>query len=260
MRHTFKRCAATLLLAVALEAPLPAAAADYTDIWYNPAESGWGVNLVQGENVLFATFFVYDPARQPTWYVAVLTNDGTGVYSGSVLATSGPYLGAPWDGVTTNAIVGDATFRPTAADAATLTYNIGPAPVTKSILRQTLKTIVLGGDYIGGVAADQFSCSNPLGNVSARRSADIAVTQTVAGDGRIDLAVAGGPACSISGTLVQRGQLYSMIGARYVCNNGLDTHVDVTELHATAQGIEGRWAGRVAGGCTEQGSFAAVLK
>ena len=261
MNVTSKRLLAALLLALGLgAATLPAHAADYTDIWFNPAESGWGVNLIQAEDVLFATFFVYDTARQPIWYVALLTNDGTGVFSGDVLLTSGPYLGAPWDGTAGYQTVGSATFRPTAADTAVLSYNIGAVPVAKNIVRQTLKTIVLGGNYIGGVAADQFNCTNPLANTSARKGADIAMSQTAAGDGQIDFSFAGGLACTISGALVQRGQLYSMTGARYVCNTGLDTHVNVTELHATAQGIEGRWAGSVAGGCTEQGSFAAVLK
>src|SRR5438477_4426313 len=51
---------------------------DVTDLWWNPAESGWGVNLIQQDNIVFATLFVYDASSQPTWFV------------GSALATSGP--------------------------------------------------------------------------------------------------------------------------------------------------------------------------
>ncbi len=120
--------------------------------------------------------------------------------------------------------------------------------------------LVLGGAYLGGVTADQFNCSNPLANVSTTRSADINVSQTVAGAGQIDFAFAGGLTCSLKGALVQRGQLYSITGASYTCSTGLATAANVTELHATAQGIEGKWTASVPGGCTERGAFAAVLR
>ena len=41
-----------------------------TDMWFNPAESGWGLNLIHQGDTLFATLFVYGPDGQPRWYVA----------------------------------------------------------------------------------------------------------------------------------------------------------------------------------------------
>src|SRR5215831_3630119 len=32
---------------------------NFSDLWWNPAESGWGVNLQQQGNILFATWFTY---------------------------------------------------------------------------------------------------------------------------------------------------------------------------------------------------------
>ncbi|MEP7205704.1 MAG: hypothetical protein ABI920_02110 [Casimicrobiaceae bacterium] len=258
MPHRF---IASLMVAAALTVAPAARAVDYTDIWYDPAESGWGVNLVQGHDVLFATFFVYGQALQPTWYIAVLTNDGTGVFSGSLYVTSGSWLGAPWD-PTQSGIngVGSATFRPIAADAGVLSYNVSATAVSKTIVRQTLRTIILGGGYLGGVVADQFSCSNPLANITVRRSGAISVDQSTTGGGQINFAFADGVRCSLRGNLVQRGQLYSIPGAIYTCSTGLNTTANVTELHATAQGIEGRWSAGVGGGCTEQGRFAGVLE
>ena len=52
-----RRLAAVLLVSLALVRP--AAAVDYTDIWFLPSEGGWGVNLVQSNQFIFATFFVY---------------------------------------------------------------------------------------------------------------------------------------------------------------------------------------------------------
>jgi hypothetical protein len=60
---------------LALLLPLPAFGAnpfspDASDLWWNSAESGWGVNIVQQSNILFATFFLYGPDARARWYVA----------------------------------------------------------------------------------------------------------------------------------------------------------------------------------------------
>jgi hypothetical protein len=53
-----KRLLPAVLSLALLAVPLPAAATDYTDIWYLFSESGWGVNLIQAEDVIFVTFFI----------------------------------------------------------------------------------------------------------------------------------------------------------------------------------------------------------
>jgi hypothetical protein len=45
------------LLAASLMQALPAQADDYTDIWWaGSAEDGWGVNFIQSQDFIFATF------------------------------------------------------------------------------------------------------------------------------------------------------------------------------------------------------------
>jgi hypothetical protein len=39
--------------------------ADVGDIWWNPNESGWGLQLSQSNTTLFATLYVYDDATFP---------------------------------------------------------------------------------------------------------------------------------------------------------------------------------------------------
>ena len=39
---------------------------DQSDLWYIPAESGWGMQLVQRDGVIFATLYVYDINNKPT--------------------------------------------------------------------------------------------------------------------------------------------------------------------------------------------------
>ena len=60
---------AVLLAVAALSLPAAAQvapAANYTDMWYLPSESGWGVSFTQhnGSNQVFAVWYTYDP-RQP---------------------------------------------------------------------------------------------------------------------------------------------------------------------------------------------------
>ena len=42
---------------------------NFSDIWWVPAESGWGLNLQQQGNILFGTWFTFGPDGKPAWYV-----------------------------------------------------------------------------------------------------------------------------------------------------------------------------------------------
>jgi hypothetical protein len=79
-----------------LVAAAPVRAADYTDIWYIPGESGWGANVVQSDLFMFVTFFVYGADGKPLWYAANLTWDGT-AYSGGLYLTQGTHWALPWN-------------------------------------------------------------------------------------------------------------------------------------------------------------------
>src|SRR4051794_40192100 len=149
----FSRLLCTLLLGAACLTAVPARAADYTDIWYTPAEPGWGVNLVQADNFLFLTFFIYGSDFRPTWYTGQLTWDGA-KYTGGLYLTQGTYWALPWSPANhpPAQLVGTATFTPGPnAYQATLQYSVnGVGAVTKVVERQTLTSIALGGTYAGG--------------------------------------------------------------------------------------------------------------
>jgi hypothetical protein len=78
---------------------------DPTGLWFDPAESGWGLSLVQRDDTIFALLLVYDEARRPTWYVASdVTADGpSGMdpgamqYTGVLYRTAGPWFGGAFD-------------------------------------------------------------------------------------------------------------------------------------------------------------------
>ena len=41
----------------------------YTALWWNPAESGWGLNTNHQDGTVFATLFTYAPDGEPMWLV-----------------------------------------------------------------------------------------------------------------------------------------------------------------------------------------------
>jgi len=241
-------------------------AADYTDLWWIPDESGWGVNVVQTDNFMFLTFFIYGRDNKPTWYSAQLTLDSTGAYSGGLYSTTGTYYAQPWNPGDRGAAqqVGNASFRPSSANAyaATLTYVVDGMIITKSVERLPFTRPTIGGQYTGGKSATQTSCNNSSSNGAYKATYDLQVTQTTAGAATFTFAY---PtyACTLSGALALHGRQYGISGAEYKCvQNGTTVFsgsANMSEITATAQGVEGRWSADVGSGCRESAQFSAVL-
>jgi len=72
---------------------------DYSDHWWNPQESGWGLSITQHpSDRLFAVWFVYSQASQPIWYTLPPGAWTTAtLISGPVYKTTGPYFGGAFD-------------------------------------------------------------------------------------------------------------------------------------------------------------------
>jgi lysyl endopeptidase len=111
---------------------------NYTDLWWNPAESGWGVNVNHQGNTLFATLFTYDASGKDLW---LSMSDGTlqpdGSYVGELIRTTGPrFNAAPWNPAqVSRTSVGTMRFAFTTANTGILTYTVNGIPVTKNIER-----------------------------------------------------------------------------------------------------------------------------
>jgi hypothetical protein len=243
--------------------PLRAAATDYTDIWYLPAESGWGVNMVQSDNFIFATFFIYGQNNTPTWYTAQMYSDANGNFAGNLYATMGTYFAAPWNpGNLTTTLAGTASFVPTNPYQGTLTYGLTGGPtVTKNIQRQALTTIALGATYIGGQAGVYSGGGN---NCNGTYTDTFNLTVTQPGDGTATFQFTY-PAltCTWSGTLVQFGKVYTMPNASYQCSDGTRSTATMDEIQATPYGIEAIYfapsgvQGNAA--CSESANFSGTL-
>ena len=83
------------LAAVGGSAPLRGAAfsIDQSDLWWNPDESGWGIQYAHTGNAIFATMYVYGPTNQPTWYVATLEpQPSSDTWSGPLVCDKRPLV------------------------------------------------------------------------------------------------------------------------------------------------------------------------
>ena len=263
--HRFSAFVATLLLAAFFMRPASAANYDYTDNWYVPAESGWGVNFTQTDNFIFATFFIYDAGKNPTWYTAHLTWDGTSQFAGPLYVTHGSAFGTPWiPGELTETQVGTASFTPSTANnyEGTLTYTVtNVAKVVKAVQRLTLTSILLAADYVGGQSGSYSACATASSNAPYQDFFNLAVTQTGM---NVSMAFSyrnGALTCTLAGTLVLHGSLQSIDNATYKCSDGLMTNASVYNLKATPLGIEGQFtAPSVGGDCREDARFSGTLK
>ena len=207
-------------------AALPAAAAtNYQDMWWNPAESGWGVNIAHQDNTMFATWFIYGANGQPLWLVmsnAQRSGAAGNTFAGDLFQTTGtgfsvtPFVPLQSSNVTT---VGRATFVFSDARTGTLTYGVNGATVVKQITRQLLSNVNLTGTYYGGIFRTS-TCAN-----SGVSNSIFSIEHTPA-TGAVRIVEAGGNLCLLTGTTTQYGSILEGAG-NYQC-----------------QGENGTWTGK----------------
>ena len=115
-----------------------AAATNYQDLWWNPAEAGWGVNFTHQGDVIFATWFTYDGAGKPWWLIAELRQTGAGVYGGKVSTVKGPAFDAvPFDaGKVVETVVGEATVSFADGNHGSFAYTVNGTTQAKAVTRQ----------------------------------------------------------------------------------------------------------------------------
>jgi hypothetical protein len=261
---------ALLLCLAALVATPARADADYGDIWYEGTSAGgWGVNFAQNDTTIFATFFVSDSNNNPTWFIAQMLRSSDGVYSGPLYVTTGDYYAhSPYDQTkNSETLVGTATFTATDVNHGILNYTvqIGSAPVitvNKTILRQTLVALPLGGNYLGFIAVnDGSSCSG--GSSSAFVAYQFVVTEvTSPANLEIDFVNTDSPfntQCSMTGPAQQFGKVADIPAATYTCGGVTQNPVHVYDIRQLSNGgIEFRWQTLSGYSCVENGYSSAI--
>jgi len=120
-------------------APAAAPAFDYTDLWWNPNESGWGLSITQhASHQIFAAWFTYGPDGKATWYTmpgGTWTSPTT--FTGNLFTASGPAANGPFDPSQVVTVpAGTATLSFSDASNGTLAYTVNGVSDRKNITRQ----------------------------------------------------------------------------------------------------------------------------
>lgn len=254
--------AAILFAAMGFAAPAWSTAftTDQSDLWWDPAESGWGIQFVHRGSVIFATIFVYDPTNTPIWYTATLDYSGNLVWTGDLYLTNGPWLGtAPFNpDAVLQRKVGTMNWNATTTRNGTLTYAVDNVTVGKSLTRQLLVNEDYSGHYGGGVHTDTTGCVNPALDGPSENLGILNIVQ----DGHAVTLVSfplTSASCSYSGTLDQAGQMGSLSGS-YVCSSGETGAFQLFEMQVNISGVTGRLVSNSnsAPGCRKAGWFGGV--
>lgn len=258
-RSFLRRHATSLLAAASLGLAGPASAGtvystDFTDMWWNSSEDGWGLNVIQQGDIVFATFFVYGSDQSPRWYVASSLEPqsapaGSYVFSGKLYSTTGPWFGGAFSTTVGVSEVGTATITFSSPGTATLNYTVNGTPVTKQLTRLTWRTASPAGRFIGGLALTASPCQNS-NNQGSTYIAGIITTSVSQAQAtlRLDYLTTAGAAaaCTFTGTFVQQGRLAAVTGGTWTCaSDGVVTNqgsYSLTSIDVQVNGFHGAWS------------------
>jgi len=232
----------TVIAAFVAAASLDAAAGEYTDLWWNPQESGWGANIVQQGETAFVTLFVYGPEGQPTWYVApaarifAYDSGGRPAFRGTLYRTQGPWQGGAFDpSRVRNVRVGDVTIEPAPHGAIRFVYDAEGLSVSKELVRQTFDLPAFGSNYHASFNLRQaIPGQAPYGTREYQAHVLLHIDQGQAFL-RVDETFS---RCDYRGPYVQEGK-FARIAGDYTCADGARGTFELSDFEISRHGISG---------------------
>jgi hypothetical protein len=162
-------------------------ATNYSDIWWNPAESGWGINLFQQDSIMFATWFTYGAGNRDQWFVmsrGERQEDGSfkGALAEAIRGVPfGQINGAPALNSANLRTVGELTLSFNDGEFGTMTSTVDGLTQTRIIQRQVFSSpqqLCRNGtaeDFpstqpsLGNPSGGAFGCYRWLGTAQSRR-------------------------------------------------------------------------------------------
>ena len=238
--------AALLAAAIATSATVSATpiATNYTDMWSNAQEPGWGFFIDQQADVLLGTLYIYDKGNSAAWYTVTLAyvstaGDGTITYQGPLYQTTGPALGQPYSSSPVKyREVGLLTIAFGDEAHALMNYTIDGAGAVKQVSRLTFAPNSILGSYIGSTQDVTYDCKPPAQNgLVTTDPGPFTITQNQDGY------VLQFPTCQVTnGVYTQTGQVGS-VDAIYNCPGGAYGAIKFTALQSEKGGIVGNYTG-----------------
>lgn len=260
----------------AMAAALPARATsysiDFTDIWWNAAESGWGLNVIQQQELLFVTLYHYGSDNTPRWFVAsglapvVPQPSGLTRFTGTLFQTAGPFygLGAFNPASVTTTPVGTMTLSFNSAATGTLSYTVGGTTVAKEITRYAFRAPIATGDYVGGMYAIATGCPGGALNGPSYITGLMKVAQGQEVQGASSLTITVSPdtgiSCVYNGSMTGQGRVATLSGGTWQCvSNGASLNrgsFSLTAIDAQANQFSANFvASDQYNSCTYNGRF-----
>lgn len=258
------RLAALGLSALALVSPAHGTAfsTDNSDVYIATNEDGWGVELFQRGDVIFATIFTYDADSFPVFYTATLFFAGTdaggnAVWVGDLYVNRGSWFGAPFDpSKIVRRVVGTMTYIPEFIESGSLTFSVDGVTVTKQINRLTFRFDNYAGNYLGAYKLVASGCADPADNGTFYVGAIFNVTQAANALSIVATDSQGG-SCTFSGNYTQSGQFGQTVGS-FTCTDGIGGEHNVFEMNVTPGDFRGRIIGTDSLGCALTGNISGI--
>lgn len=268
--NPIRRFLAILAAACSLPAAATTASTDYTDLWYLPSESGWGINVVQQDDVVFATLFIYGSDGTPRWFVApdtrsVSAPQGQNQFTGNLYSTTGTYFGSPWAG-TANVQVGNITISFNSPTTGTVNFTANGVPFNRSIVRQTWGAHDLTGNYVGGLSANGTNCGNGVSNGPILIHGELTIGHSNFFNPLMEVvffnALGQRGVCTFAGGYAQEGKLGRIGNGTFSCtiqgvSNAPAGAFNLSNIQASVNGFTARFNGTDQN-CTYDGYFGGI--
>lgn len=191
---------------------------DLSDIWWNPNEAGWGMQVVNTGTFAYVTIYGYEIDGKPTWAGGGMdkTGDDPVTYAGKLYVATGPYFGGPFDPAAVNVRqVGALTFVLKSVNAGQLTYSVDGVVINTPVQRQPLKLDDYSGTYRAIATITNTGCGAQDGDYT--NSVLIDITQNGQSMSQI-WAYPDGTVCTHSGTYSQVGRMGRFV-SDYSCTS-----------------------------------------
>jgi hypothetical protein len=278
-KHWMRRLLAVVASAFCCGLSTAAMDPDPTGLWFDPAESGWGLTLAQQGDTVFAVLFVYDSTNHPVWYAAsdlrapASNPPGGPEVAGTLYRTAGPWFGGPFDPHAVSVTpVGTLTlhYAEPARQSLQVGYVIDGIAVSKSVQPETWGdgSAALFGTYEGGLritGKSSAACDDiPFAPTDTSRAFNFQVIPDAPGHLHLIWGTGIDTLCLAVGQYAQHGQRGFVTGA-IACGpagtiaNAAPSQLTLADLLITEHGFAGA-ATAQRGSCTYTGHIGGVRR
>ena len=231
---------------------------DLTDIWWSPAESGWGMQMINTGTYVYATIYVYGKDGTPTWYTGELRKDGVDRFSGPLYTNTGPYFGGAFNRPANSRQAGVMKFVLVTVTTGELSSTVDGVAVEKPVERTPITVDDYNGSYLAGFTETASDCFDPAKSKTTTSTG----TVTIAQNGTATVVVTkydNGESCTLNGAYSQLGRM-GMVAGTYACTSGDTGTGSIVEMNNAPYMFTARlWRNSAKSGCDTAGEFVGVI-